>query len=116
MGTASVESTVVYSGTDAVTVTGKNNGVQYTATGLSPNTTYTFGGYLRSAAVGDPVYLGVKGYGGTEVSVPIGSTQWTPVWITFTTGASSTSATVYMYKNSGTAQAWGDDFTLQPGA
>ena len=116
VGTASVESTVVYSGTDAVTVTGKNNGVQYTATGLSPNTTYTFGGYLRSGAAGDPVYLGVKGYGGTEASVPVSSTQWTPVWITFTTGASSTSATVYMYKNSGTAQAWGDNFTLQPGS
>ncbi|WP_034090772.1 GH39 family glycosyl hydrolase [Streptacidiphilus albus] len=115
-GKASVESSVVHSGTDAVTVTGAGNGVQYTATGLSPDTTYTFGGYLRSGATGDPVYLGVKGYGGTETAVPVSSTQWTPVWITFTTGASSTSATVYMYKNSGTAQAWGDDFTLQPGS
>ena len=115
-GAASVESSVVYSGTDAVTVTGANNGVQYTATGLSPNTTYTFGGYLRSGTTGDPVYLGVKGYGGAETAVPVSSTQWTPVWITFTTGASSTSATVYMYKNSGTAQAWGDNFTLQPGS
>lgn len=115
-GSASVQSDVVYDGKDAVTVTGANKGVQYTATGLSPNTTYTFGGYLKSGASGDPVYLGVKGYGGTETTVPVGSTQWTPVWITFTTGASSTSATVYMYKNSGTAQAWGDDFTLRPGS
>jgi Glycosyl hydrolases family 39/F5/8 type C domain/Carbohydrate binding domain len=115
-GSASVESSVVYSGTDAVTVTGADNGVQYTATGLSPDTTYTFGGYLKSGTAGDPVYLGVKGYGGTETSTPISSTRWTPVWITFTTGASSTGATVYMYKNSGTAQAWGDDFTLQAGS
>jgi beta-xylosidase len=116
IGSASVESSVVYSGTDAVTVTGAGNGVQYTVTGLSPDTTYTFGGYLKSGASGDPVYLGVKGYGGTETSVPTGSTQWTPEWVTFTTGSSSTSATVYMYKNSGTAQAWGDNFTLQPGS
>ena len=114
-GSASVESSVVYSGTDAVTVTGADNGVQYTATGLSPDTTYTFGGYLKSGATGDPVYLGVKGYGGAETAVPVSSTQWTPEWITFTTGPSSTSATVYMYKNSGTARAWGDDFTLQLG-
>ena len=78
---------MVYSGKDAVTVTGAGNGVQYTATGLSPDTTYTFGGYLKSGASGDPVYLGVKGYGGTETAVPVSSTQWTPVWVTFTTGA-----------------------------
>jgi hypothetical protein len=116
VGSASVQPSVVYDGHDAMTVTGANHGVQYTVTGLSPSTTYTFGGYLKSGASGDPVYLGVKGYGGAETAVPVSSTQWTPVWITFTTGASSTSATVYMYKNSGTAQAWGDDFTLQPGS
>jgi beta-xylosidase len=116
IGSASAESSVVYSGNDAVTVTGAGNGVQYTVTGLSPGTTYTFGGYLKSGASGDLVYLGVKGYGGTETAVPAGSTQWTPVWVTFTTGSSSTSATVYMYKNSGTAQAWGDNFTLQAGS
>jgi hypothetical protein len=116
IGSASVESSVVFGGKDAVTVTGAGNGVQYTVTGLSPGTTYTFGGYLKSGASGDLVYLGVKGYGGTETAVPAGSTQWTPVWATFTTGSSSTSATVYMYKNSGTAQAWGDNFTLQAGS
>ena len=115
-GKASVESSVVYSGTDAVTVTGAGNGVRYTATGLSPDTTYTFGGYLKSGASGDPVYLGVGDCGGTVKVVPVSSTRWTPVWITFKTGPRSTSATVYMYKNSGRAQAWGDNFTLQPGS
>ena len=116
VGSASVESTVVYDGQNAVTVTGAGNGVRYTATGLSPGSTYTLGGYLKSGASGDPVYLGVKDYGGTETAVPVSATQWTPVWITFTTGSSSTSATVYLYKNGGTAQAWGDDFTLRPGS
>lgn len=111
-GSASVSSDVPFSGNDAATFTGAGRGVFQTVTGLQPNTTYTFGGFLKSGAAGDPVYLGVKNYGGTETSVPVTSTVYKQAWVTFTTGANSTSALVYVYKNSGTAQAWFDDAVL----
>jgi hypothetical protein len=114
-GGASVTASGVRSGGYAATFTGAGKGVNVTVTGLSPNTTYTFGGYLRSGASGDLIYLGAKSYGGAETSVPVGTTWYSPAWVTFTTGATNTSANLYAFKNGGTAQAWFDDFVLVAG-
>ncbi|MEV6110540.1 discoidin domain-containing protein [Streptomyces sp. NPDC051940] len=111
-GNASVTASGARSGTRAATFAGAGNGVNTTVTGLRPDTTYTFSGYLRSATAGDFVHLGVKDYGGTELSIPVGAASYSPVSVTFTTGATSTTANLYAYKNSGTAQAWFDDFML----
>jgi hypothetical protein len=73
------------------------------------------GGYLRSGASGDLIYLGAKSYGGAETSVPVGATWYSPAWVTFTTGATNTSANLYAFRNSGTAQAWFDDLVLVAG-
>lgn len=85
------------------------NGVITTVTGLSPNTRYTFSGYLKSA---DAVHLGVKGHGGPETSSHVTGTSYAPTSVTFTTGSGATTAQLYAYKNSGSVQAWFDDFSL----
>lgn len=100
------------SGAPVATFQGTGSGVFTTVTGLQPNSSYTFSGYLRSGAIGDPVRLGVKDHGGVEMSTPVSATTYTPTSVTFTTGPSSTSATVYAHKNTGSAPAWFDDFAL----
>ncbi len=58
------------------------------------------------------MYLGAKNFGGAEVSSPVTTSRWKQASVTFTTGASSTSALLYFYKNSGAAQAWVDGAVL----
>lgn len=111
-GAASVISTAAHDGRYAATFLGQGTGVFQIVSGLTPNTTYTFGGMLKSGANNDPVYLGVKDFGGTETAAPVTSRNWQQAWVTFTTGPNSTSALVYAYKNSGTARAWFDDAML----
>lgn len=111
-GNGRVVATGGRSGAPAATFTGGGNGVRTTVTGLQPDTSYTFAGYLRSAVPGDAVHLGVKDYGGPERSHPVGTTAYTRASVTFTTGPANTSATVYAYRTGGTAQGWFDDFTL----
>jgi hypothetical protein len=81
-------------------------------TGLKPNTTYIFSGYMKTAGAAERVSIGVKGYGGTELYSDVTATNYMLTSVTFTTGANSTSAVVYMYKSSGVGPAWGDDFNL----
>lgn len=111
-GAATVVSDNGYDGQYAATFTGTGQGIFQTINGLSPNTTYEFGGFLRSSVAGDPVYIGVKNYGGAEISVPISGTVYKQGWVRFTTSSTSTSALVYVYKNSGSAQSWVDDAML----
>ncbi|RSM64131.1 hypothetical protein DMB66_21080 [Actinoplanes sp. ATCC 53533] len=111
-GNGTVTGTGGRSGAPAATFAGSGNGLHTTVTGLEPGASYTFSGYLRSAVEGDVAHLGVKNHGGTETSSPVGSTSYRPTSVTFTTGAAHTSAELYVYKNSGLARAWFDDFTL----
>ncbi len=110
-GAASVVSTNVYDGRNAATFTGAGKGVYQVVSGLTPNTTYTFSGFAKSAA-GEPVYIGAKNFGGYEVSTPVTASHWKQASVTFTTGSTATSALLYFYKNSGTAQAWVDGAVL----
>lgn len=98
-------------GTKAICEQGGTTTLEQTVTGLLPNTTYTFGGYGKVTAAGTTAIIGVKNYGGTSMGSQINSTSYQHASVTFTTGASNTSATVYYYKpNSGTV--YGDDFYL----
>lgn len=110
-GAASVVSTNTYDGRYAATFTGAGKGVFQVVSGLTPNTTYTFSGFAKSAG-GEPVYVGAKNFGGTEVSTPVTTNRWKQASVTFTTGPSATSALLYFYKNSGSAQAWVDGAVL----
>jgi hypothetical protein len=99
------------SGTKAIRQQGGETSLEQEITGLTPNTTYVFGGYGKVSATGQSVLLGVKNYGGLAQDAQVTSTAYQNAAVTFTTGASNSSATVYMYKpNAGTA--YGDDFYL----
>ena len=96
--------------------TGNNNcSAEQVITGLSPNTTYTLRAYARVAVSGEGVKLGVKDYGGTEVNTTISSTSYAQGSIQFTTGSGNTSAKIYLWKDTGTGAAYGDDFELVVG-
>ncbi|CAH1192465.1 hypothetical protein PAECIP111891_00313 [Paenibacillus allorhizoplanae] len=96
-----------------VKLSGGVDGVEQTITGLQPNTSYVAGGWLRTPG-GETAALGVKNYGGSDVSTPSNSATWTFVKVTFTTGAANTSATIYFKKTSGSGEAYADDAGLIP--
>lgn len=111
-GTVSAVTGNARTGTKSIKETGAESSVEQVITGLSPNTTYKFGGYAKVSAVGESVSIGVKNYGGSAVAVPIASTTYSFGSVTFTTGVSNTSATLYFYKSS-TGTVYGDDFYLE---
>lgn len=89
------------------------DGIEQTITGLTPSTTYEIRGYLRANSSGQTVRLGVKNYGGSDTYQEHNATTWTAKTFTFTTGASSTSATIYAYKPTTGGYAWVDDVMVQ---
>jgi hypothetical protein len=109
---ATLVSTNTHSGTYAVQTADSNSGVDQTITGLASSHNYTLTGWVKSSNGTDPIYVGVKNFGGTETSSSTTSSAYTQITITFTTGATSTSADVYCWKNGGTAASYCDDFAL----
>lgn len=101
-----------HSGTYAVQLVGSGVGAHQIVTGLTPNTKYTLTGWAKVSTAGDNVAIGVRDYGGTETFQTTTSTNYTPLSITFTTGATNTSTRIYIWKNSGTSNTYGDDFQL----
>lgn len=85
------------------------DGIQQVLSGLSPNTSYVCTAWVKVDS-GEQIKIGVTNFGGTDTYVTSASTSWTMVSIPFTTGSSTTSATIYAYKPSGTAYAYVDDF------
>ncbi|WP_127493715.1 GH39 family glycosyl hydrolase [Paenibacillus glycanilyticus] len=86
--------------------------VWQTITGLSPNTTYTLKGWGKKQSSGITSYMYVSNYGGAQINTPITGTSYGLYTITFTTGASTTSADIGIWQDSGTGFTWGDDFEL----
>ena len=111
-GGASIVSTDVKSGTKCIKLTSGETAIEQAISGLKPNTTYRFSGSAKVSATGQSVSLGVKNYGGSAVATSFTGTTYDTKSITFTTGASNTTATLYFYKyNTGTV--FGDDFLLE---
>ncbi|CAA9284509.1 MAG: GH119 / CBM16 [uncultured Cytophagales bacterium] len=79
---------------------------------LRPNTRYELRGFARVTTAGDSVILGIKAYGGANKFATIGSTTYREAVVEFTTGATNTSGTVFLYKYLGSGAAYGDDFSL----
>lgn len=110
-GNTAIVTTNVRSGTKAIRQQGGETSLEQVVTGLSPNTTYVFGGYGKVSAAGQTAMFGVKNYGGPAVNAAVDDTNYKNSAVTFTTGPNNSSVTVYMYKPlSGTA--YGDDFYL----
>ncbi|MFF0750336.1 chitinase [Streptomyces sp. NPDC004267] len=101
----------VHGGTKALQATpaGSDNARCAQTVTVKPNSTYTLSGWAR----GSYVYLGASGTGTTDVST---WTQSAPDWqrlaTTFTTGASTTSVTIYTHGWYGTGAYQADDLSL----
>jgi len=94
-------------GSYGVKLVDTSRSVSQTVTGLSPNTAYVFKAWM---AVGGR--LGVTGYGGSTIySSTATSSSFVQFSVNFTTGASSTSATIFA-EGAGAANGIVDDVTL----
>ncbi|WMX43791.1 carbohydrate binding domain-containing protein [Streptomyces roseicoloratus] len=106
-GTGSVVSTPVHGGTKALAgaASASDNAKCSQTVAVQPNTTYTLSGWVR----GSYVYLGVDGGGSTwTASAP----SYQQLQLSFTTGASQTSATVYIHGWYGQGTYHADDISL----
>ncbi|WP_412538798.1 RICIN domain-containing protein [Longispora sp. K20-0274] len=88
--------------------------MEYTVTGLSPNTAYTYTGWVRADS-GLSTSFGVKNYGSAQVTSRTTATGWTLMTVPFTTGAGNTTATVFCYLPSASATSTCDDLSLTAG-
>ncbi|MEU6378311.1 glycoside hydrolase family 18 protein [Streptomyces sp. NPDC046909] len=112
--TASSGTTVsspVHGGSAALKATpaGQDNAKCTQAVAVKPNSTYTLSAWVQ----GGYAYLGVTGTGTTDVSTwTPDSTAWKQLSTTFTTGASTTSVTVYTHGWYGQPAYYADDVSV----
>ncbi|MFD9243869.1 chitinase [Streptomyces sp. NPDC059556] len=110
-GSGAVISTPTHGGTKALQATpaGSDNARCSQTVTVKPNSSYTLSGWVR----GSYVYLGATGTGTTDVSTWTGSApDWQRLATTFTTGASTTSVTIYTHGWYGTPAYQADDLSL----
>ncbi|MFI8960524.1 chitinase [Streptomyces sp. NPDC053493] len=110
-GSGTAVTAPVHGGTKALQATpvGADNARCSQTVTVRPNSTYTLSGWVRGAYV----YLGASGTGTSDVST---WTQSAPDWqrlaTTFTTGASTTSVTIWTHGWYGTGAYTADDLSL----
>ncbi|WP_030977447.1 carbohydrate binding domain-containing protein [Streptomyces sp. NRRL S-1824] len=106
-GLGSVVSSPVHSGSKALAgAAGDSDNAKCTQTvAVQPNTTYTLSGWVR----GSYVYLGVTGGGSNWTTSTSGYSQLS---LSFTTGASQTSAEIYLNGWYGQGTYYADDISL----
>ena len=103
------------SGERCLALTAAGSAVQQIVHGLQPNTVYQLSGWAK--ANGNIVYLGVKNFGGTEVSAPISTrASYGQTNVLFTTGSTNTTALIYAWNPAcnGTPVYVDDLFLAQP--
>ncbi|MFH8841631.1 chitinase [Streptomyces sp. NPDC017868] len=111
VGSGTVVPSPVHGGTKALQATpvGSDNATCSQSVTVKPNSTYTLSGWVR----GSYVYLGASGTGTTDVSTWTASApDWQKLGTTFTTGASTTSVTIYTHGWYGTPAYQADDLSL----
>ncbi|MFJ9432797.1 chitinase [Streptomyces sp. NPDC101490] len=110
-GSGAVVATPTHSGTKALQATpaGSDNARCSQTVTVKPGSTYTLSGWVR----GSYVYLGATGTGTTDVSTWTNSApDWQKLSTTFTTGAATTSVTIYTHGWYGTPAYQADDLSL----
>lgn len=101
----------VHGGTTALKATpaGQDNARCAQTVAVKPNSTYTLSAWVQ----GGYTYLGVTGTGTTDVSTwTPDSAAWKQLSTTFTTGAATTSVTVYTHGWYGQAAYYADDVSV----
>lgn len=103
----SIVSSPVHTGSKALqgTVSSSDTGQCDQTVAVRPNTTYSLSGRVR----GSNVYLGVNGGASTWATSP---SRFSPLTVSFTTGASQTSATIYVHGWYAQGDYYADDITL----
>ncbi|MEU9063878.1 glycoside hydrolase family 18 protein [Streptomyces sp. NPDC048430] len=107
-GSGVTVSSPVHSGSSALKATpaGQDNAKCTQSVAVKPSSTYTLSSWVQ----GGYAYLGASGTGTTDVSTwSPGSSSWTQLRTTFTTGPSTTSVTVYTHGWYGQAAYVADD-------
>ncbi|MEU8673097.1 glycoside hydrolase family 18 protein [Streptomyces sp. NPDC048560] len=110
-GSGAVVGTPVHSGTSALrgTPAGSDNAKCSQTVAVRPGSTYTLSSWVQ----GGYVYLGASGTGTTDVSTWTQSPGvWKQLTTTFTTGAATTSVTLYTHGWYGTPAYYADDLSL----
>lgn len=107
-GSGTTVSSPVHGGTSALKATpaGQDNAKCTQTVAVKPGSTYTLSSWVQ----GGYAYLGASGTGTTDVSTwTPGSSSWTQLRTSFTTGPSTTSVTVYTHGWYGQAPYVADD-------
>ncbi|QTE00594.1 chitinase [Streptomyces cyanogenus] len=110
-GSGTTVTSPVHGGTAALKATpsGQDNARCTQSVAVKPNSTYTLSAWVE----GGYSYLGVTGTGTTDVSTwTPDSSSWKQLSTTFTTGASTTSVTVYTHGWYGQAAYYADDVSV----
>ncbi|MFF7747930.1 chitinase [Streptomyces sp. NPDC007971] len=110
-GSGTTVSSPVHGGSSALKATpaGQDNAQCTESVAVKPNSTYTLSAWVQ----GGYSYLGVTGTGTTDVSTwTPDSSSWKQLSTTFTTGASTTSVTVYTHGWYGQAAYYADDVSV----
>ncbi|MFF8995454.1 chitinase [Streptomyces sp. NPDC014983] len=110
-GSGTTVSSPVHSGTGALKATpaGQDDAQCTQTVAVEPNSSYTLGAWVQ----GGYAFLGVTGTGTTDVSTwTPDTTAWTQLSTSFTTGASTTSVTLYTHGWYGQAAYYADDVSL----
>ncbi|MFF6988265.1 glycosyl hydrolase family 18 protein [Streptomyces sp. NPDC010273] len=110
-GSGTTVSSPVHSGSSALkgTPAGQDNAQCTQSVAVKPNSTYTLSAWVQ----GGYSYLGVTGTGTTDVSTWTPDTSsWKQLSTTFTTGASTTSVSVYTHGWYGQAAYYADDISV----
>ncbi|MFF1299155.1 MULTISPECIES: chitinase [unclassified Streptomyces] len=110
-GSGATVSSPVHGGTAALKATpaGQDNAKCTQTVAVKPGSTYTLSAWVQ----GGYSYLGVTGTGTTDVSTwTPDSTSWKQLSTTFTTGASTTSVTVYTHGWYGQSAYFADDVSV----
>ncbi|MFF3287942.1 chitinase [Streptomyces sp. NPDC003023] len=110
-GSGTAVSSPVRSGASALKATpaGHDNAKCTQTVAVKPNSTYALSAWVQ----GGYAYLGASGTGTTDVSTwTPGSSSWTKLTTSFTTGANTTSVTVYTHGWYGQAAYFADDVSV----